>query len=115
MMSPVRKGLWLALAAVVLAACATDPSIRRDSVDTNTVPDTVVQRALESMVSGRTIRWQDRTTGEAGSITPVRTFRIKSGQYCRDYDVTYDSGDGVELAWTETACRNPERGWLAAG
>jgi surface antigen len=110
-MIPTAKALPMGIAAMILVGCATAaPDVSDDKL--SSIPDAVVQRALETMERGRTIHWQDRFSGEAGTVTPTRTFRVAGGQYCRDYQVTYDTTEGIPLSWTETACRTDEAGWL---
>lgn len=43
-------------------------------------------QALEKSVSGTTVSWRNPDTGSRVEVTPVRTFRIKSGQYCRQFE-----------------------------
>ena len=96
------------LVAVLFVGCETVPTERPRKI-----PPSVVQQALESLSTGQTIRWRDRLTGEAGSIAPMRTFRKRSGPYCRDYLVTFETPEGIAVSWTETACRTAEAIWEA--
>ena len=96
------------LIAVLFAGCETAPTERPRKI-----PPSVIQHALESLSSGQTIRWRDRLTGESGSIAPIRTFRTSGGPYCRDYLVTFETPEGVEVSWTQTACRTAEAVWEA--
>ena len=100
-------GLPAILLAGFLAACATQEPVDPRAA----VPEAMVQRALESLESGHSIRWRDPSTGEAGTITPVRTFRIDDDRFCRDYEVSYQSPGGKTVTWTETACRHDQDGW----
>jgi hypothetical protein len=110
------------LAALVLASCngahdeLIQPEPEPDSPSLKTtrddVPDSLVQRALESLTSGQSINWQDQTTGNAGSIKPVRTFQIRDGSYCRDYTILFsDNHGGGYMLWHETACRGQNGHW----
>src|SRR5690606_33458996 len=43
-----------------------------------------LQDALEQLVSSDTRRWQ-AGGGASGVVTPLRTFKIDDGRYCRDF------------------------------
>lgn len=51
----------------------------------NLARDRAISEALESLVSGKTLDWQYPEGVMGGSVTPVRSFRIASGQWCREY------------------------------
>ena len=42
------------------------------------------QAALETRPSGVPLRWCNPETGNAGAVTPTRTYRSASGIYCRN-------------------------------
>jgi surface antigen len=71
----------------------------------------VLQDVLETHRSQQMRLWRNDATGVSGSVMPLRTFKIKSGHYCRDYretvvaDGTMDSRDG-------TACRTDGGLWV---
>ncbi len=44
-----------------------------------------VSVALETHVSGQPARWHNPDSGSKGSIEPLRTFKISTGQWCREY------------------------------
>ena len=66
--------------------------------------------ALESKPSGTKTSWHNPDSGNYGSVTPIRTYEPRRGEYCREYQqsVTVDG-------WTEraygTACRQPDGSW----
>ncbi len=41
--------------------------------------------ALEKHVSGQPARWYNPDSGSKGSVEPLRTFKISTGQWCREY------------------------------
>ncbi len=65
----------------------------------------VIDQALETRLSGDSMLWGDG----AGSITPVRTYRSRHGQFCREF--VFHGGDAVIVdARGGVACRD-EQGW----
>ena len=70
-----------------------------------------VQKTLETRISTETGRWQNDLTGHSGSVTPIRTYRIKAGTYCRDYRETVVHIDRA-VARIATACRNGDGVWV---
>jgi surface antigen len=104
-----RNVLLMVLVVGLLSAYSSAASPQQEA--RNDVPDTVVQRALESTKSGQTTVWQDPATGAAAAVTPRRTFQVKGGRYCRDYALTYTGPDGRGFSWKETACRSDDDVW----
>jgi len=68
------------------------------------------QRALETTPSGTRSSWRNPDSGNAGSITPTRTYQMASGRYCREYQTTVTIG-GEEQKSFGTACREPDGNW----
>ena len=68
------------------------------------------QRALEKSPSGTAVAWHNPDSGHSGSVTPVRTFQKKGGEYCREYQQTVTI-DGQEHQAYGTACRQPDGSW----
>jgi hypothetical protein len=112
------------LTGILLAACAatvpeSDVSAARDTFYRSLVPAEIVlarqavQEALETRLSNEIHRW-DSETGAQGSITPIRTFRIKTGHFCRDYTESL-AKDGDRVSIARTACRDGEGTWRAIG
>lgn len=52
--------------------------------DQRMIEEAVVQ-ALEMHVSGIPAQWANPDSGSRGMVEPVRTFKISSGQWCREY------------------------------
>lgn len=70
-----------------------------------------VQRALERRPSGETEFW--RITGvAAGRVTPLRTWRSKSGHWCREYEERIELADGRTQATRAIRCRTADGRWL---
>ncbi len=105
------------LLALVLAACASDRSPgERDpfydglSAEASAAAWQAVQTALETQRSDETYEWR-YGNGISGSVTPRRTFRIKTGHYCRDYSVVLFKGSQPAASSPRTACRGSQGTW----
>lgn len=72
--------------------------------------DLTVQRALETALSGATRSWRSAVTGNSGMVTPKRTYRTKSGTFCRTYTEVVVIGNKSEL-YGDTACRDRNGIW----
>jgi len=69
-----------------------------------------LDQALETHASGTEASWRNRTSGNSGRVTPLRSFKLGDGTYCRDYRETVTVGGDSE-AWTDTACRERTAFW----
>jgi surface antigen len=69
-----------------------------------------VSQALESTLSGQSVAWRNPDSGNSGVVTPVRTYQVSSGQYCREFTETITTG-GEKHQSSETACRQPDGSW----
>ena len=88
--------------------CAsTSPPATHDAAE---LPEAVIQHALETTASGEVVSWRAPATGVRGTVTPVRTYRVRQG-YCRDYAVTSTAPVGQGSAWQNTACRDADGVW----
>jgi len=67
-------------------------------------------QALEKHVSGEAVSWRNPDSGSGGEITPVRTFKNREEQWCREYQSkeTVAGNSQIHLA---IACREPEGRW----
>jgi surface antigen len=72
---------------------------------------TALQDVLETHLSRQSGKWFNGTTGNEGSITPLRSYRIAGGSYCRDYRELV-TRSGRAIAHTGTACRNLDGVWI---
>ncbi|TCS60963.1 RT0821/Lpp0805 family surface protein [Varunaivibrio sulfuroxidans] len=72
--------------------------------------DTLRNSALESQVSGRAMTWKSPDATATATITPVRTYQDKNGQFCREYrQQTHLQGKANETYGL--ACRTPDGQW----
>ncbi|MDX6749186.1 RT0821/Lpp0805 family surface protein [Geminicoccaceae bacterium 1502E] len=108
------RGVRVLLLGLLLAACATAPDgdlvYNRLGPDEAQRADGVLQRALENYPSGRELAWRDPTTGVAGSVVPLRSFRTRSGRICREFVETVALGS-VADRYRLTGCRDEAGIW----
>ena len=110
---PRLTPLIAALAAALLGACAQDKS---ETVDTSLAPqdrtliNATMQETLERNQVGESANWVNAPTKRRGSVTPLRTFKSKSGEDCRDYQQIL-SVEGRSYVTFDTACRKPDKTW----
>jgi len=74
------------------------------------VKEAALYEALEKNISGRTVAWENPDSGRSGSITPVRTFKNRQGQWCREYAASEALGNDQDSR-RAIACRQPEGIW----
>lgn len=101
--------------SLVLGACTTlaggDPELYgRMSESDVTLAARLVQTALENAPDGATRSWSNDTTGNRGTITPVRTYLSGGGLYCREYreELVVEGESG---RFRHTACRDTDARW----
>jgi surface antigen len=105
---------------LVLAACtANGPGSSQEaardtfydglSTEEAAIARQAVQEALETRLSDDTYRWV-YGNGSSGSVTPLRTFRIKTGHYCRDFAETI-AKESQPVSAVRTACRGSQGTW----
>jgi surface antigen len=82
---------------------------RMDAADRERA-NTAASQALESMPSGQSVAWRNPDSGNAGAVTPVRTYQTSSGQYCREYTQTITVGGERHQSYG-TACRQADGTW----
>ncbi len=68
------------------------------------------QYALEHAPTNTATPWRNPDSGNGGVITPVETYRAKTGKYCREYHQTVWIGGEQQQAYG-TACRQPDGSW----
>ncbi|HYM31985.1 MAG TPA: RT0821/Lpp0805 family surface protein [Candidatus Cybelea sp.] len=66
--------------------------------------------ALETSQTGTTSAWRNPDSGNAGTITPERTYQTAGGQYCREFQQTI-TVEGKTQKGYGTACRQPDGSW----
>lgn len=88
----------------------TSPFERLLPSDTALV-QSALQETLETHRSAETRLWRNERSGRFGDVTPLRTFRVKSGYYCREFreTVTVDRNRAERRA---TACRTDDGTWV---
>ncbi|MDH3414108.1 MAG: RT0821/Lpp0805 family surface protein [Gammaproteobacteria bacterium] len=107
----------LLLSVVAVFGCATvnqvqdpEPLYTRMTPDDVLAANETVRNALENALSGMRLSWKSTTSGHSGSVTPVNTFKTKSGLYCRVYEEMLTIGKQTER-YTDTACRDSKGRW----
>lgn len=68
------------------------------------------QAALERNKTGVASSWRNPDSGNSGTITPTRTYKDNSGDYCREYTQTIKVGGQTKQGYG-TACRQPDGAW----
>lgn len=69
-----------------------------------------LRRSLDKELSGTAVVWRNPDSSQAGSVTPIRTFRAKTGQYCREFEEHYSSHNGPRSEGG-IACRGDDGIW----
>jgi surface antigen len=69
------------------------------------------QDALETRHSLQAAEWHNDASGNSGAVMPVRTFRIPSGHYCREFRESLVNA-GTLAERTGTACRREDGVWI---
>ena len=67
-------------------------------------------QALNTTPDGLATTWQNPNTGADYTVVPQRTYKVSSGQYCREYQTTVAVGGREQRAYG-TACRQPDGSW----
>jgi surface antigen len=75
--------------------------------------EAALKLALEKHVSGSPARWRNPDSGSTGMVEPVRTFKIATGQWCREYANAVEFRGWRERRTTQRgiACREPDGTW----
>ena len=58
----------------------------------------------------QTVAWQNPDSGVGYQLTPVRTYQVNNGQYCREYQATAIVGGRAQETYG-TACRTDDGSW----
>ncbi len=74
--------------------------------------DAAIQTALETHLSGRSRQWSSAKSNLSGRVTPVRTWRSRSGHFCRAFVEIIRLPSGVERNSRGRACRNQAGVWV---
>ncbi len=76
-----------------------------DEVDQNCVGQT-----LEHVPDGETIYWNNQRADTQYQVTPVKTYQVNDGRYCREYQTTSVIGGRAQQTYG-TACRQSDGSW----
>ncbi|GAB2186504.1 RT0821/Lpp0805 family surface protein [Roseibium sp. LAB1] len=76
--------------------------------------ENTLQAALEKTVSGKDRSWQNPASGASGTVTPLKTWKNRSGDFCRSYRERIKLADGQTISRRGVACRSPDAVWKAA-
>ena len=135
----ITNWAMVGLAAVILAACATEETPQEVKVapvqklasgesqrlfgaflvsefgsllDRNdrVFAERAAQRALETEPIGNTMSWSNPDTGHSGAVTPTFTYQRDDNMYCRNYKFSFTIGEVTREA-TGTACRELGGRW----
>lgn len=68
------------------------------------------RQSIDKEISGTSVTWRNPDSGNHGSITPVRTFQNKSGQFCREF-TEQQVIDGQQQLEGGVACRQDDGQW----
>lgn len=71
------------------------------------------RQALETAPTGVPVPWTNPDTGHAGAVTPLRTYQVADGGYCREYQQVVTVGGQQQQSYG-TACRQPDGSWRVA-
>lgn len=69
------------------------------------------QVALETLPSDQPRHWSGSGSGPSGFVIPLRTFKITTGHYCREYMEAIIVG-GFSRSQVAVACRDGDAGWV---
>lgn len=110
---PFPKSTALVLATTIGAATATAQTNLFLDLDLHTLETarSAVQSALETRPAGNSVHWSVRGVAE-GTVTPRRTWRSRSGHWCREYNEAVTLTDGRQYAALGIRCRNSQGRWL---
>jgi surface antigen len=103
------KGTGIAAGTILGGLIGSTIGDRLDAADREKARAAASQ-ALESVPSGQSVAWRNSDSGHRGVVTPVWTYQLATGQYCREYTQTITIGGERHQSYG-TACRQPEGSW----
>lgn len=117
---PLSKAAALVLAITLICSCQnrntapvegqTNLFLELDSVALGTA-QAAVQSALENQLAEKAYFWSVPRVAE-GSVTPRRTWRSRSGHWCREFEELLKLADGRQYSALGKRCRNKDGRWL---
>ena len=69
-----------------------------------------LSEAFYNTRSGQTVTWNNPSSGNGGSYTPLQTFQLSDNSYCREMHGTL-TVDGRERSAVATACHEADGTW----
>jgi surface antigen len=69
-----------------------------------------MSQALEYNNDGQTLPWRNESSGRQYDMTPTRTYKVASGDYCREFSQRIYV-EGREQTAYGNACRQPDGTW----
>ena len=101
----IATGVGVLLGAIVGAEIGKS----MDKVDRMYATRTA-QNSLEHSKSGTSTTWNNPDTGNYGSTTPIKTYQVANGRYCREYQTEVTVNGKTERAYGN-ACRQDDGSW----
>ena len=89
------------------AALQTERALHQQAAER--IRHDALQTALTTLISGKSLVWPSEDAAN-GRIVPIRTYKNKSGQYCREYRDEIISDDGRSIRYG-VACRHQDKVW----
>jgi len=102
--------LWATGAGAIIGAIAGSSVGRSLDQTDRLMLERTSQASLEHTETGATSSWNNPDSGNSGTVTPTRTYKQASGDYCREYEQVIIVGGQEEKAYG-TACRQPDGSW----
>lgn len=106
-----RAGLFVTVLNLPLSAHAQKIHGGLDA-ETRQSVDAAMQTALETHLSGRGRQWSSQNSSYSGRITPLRTWRSRSGHFCRAFVEIVRLPSGIERVGNGQACRTEAGIWV---
>ena len=99
-----------ATGAGVLLGALIGSEVGRSMDETDRIRADQAHNQANNAAIGETIVWNNASTGNSGTVTPVRDGTSTSGLYCREFQQTITVSGTTETAYG-TACREPDGTW----
>ena len=94
----------------VIELVAVTPPVEDMAPAARTIVQNAFQQALEKRQSGRTQQWLLAQHSFSGAVTPLATFRLSSGTYCRQYVQQFNHSER-QNHYFGLACRTQDGQW----
>ena len=119
---PAMRAALAAGAIAMLTACAVGTGgahpvsaadLRQNMTsDDQHIAAMAMQIAMERRQDNEASTWTNGISGNHGAVVPRRTYRSRSGSYCRNFEETMTVA-GVTATFERTACRGGDGNWTA--